>query len=369
MVDVARSLEHVGIARKRDFYWALRALLVIHRDEIPVFDDAFRLFWRRPPDDWTTLDLRALGERRRFARRREERPGFGPSLTSPDDSKSEGGEKRPRFRPLLTYSAREMLRQRDFSDLSGEERDEVEKLIRALSWRAPRRRSRPPRSIEARPDRSTSIAATQPQSRRRGARMVTTRAQDDGSTDRRARRHQWLDAGLLTPSAAVHVRAVGGAAAARRGFPVRHPAHQGDSPAARRRCGTSARRGRTRRLRLVGRHANRRRDRALQPLVEPPRAHPEGDRAHHQRRLGPRLSPAPGTRDGPSTAQLSSPRLAEPAARLAGVRAGGAGHAGCAPLHRHVSAHPQPGRVWRSSPSCWPTSRRGAPGGGSNTRR
>jgi len=142
MVDVARSLEHVGIARKRDFYWALRALLVVRRDEIPVFDDAFQLFWRRPPDDWTTLDLRALGERRRFARRREEKPAFGPSLTSPGESESDGGEKKPRFRPVITYSAREMLRQRDFSDLSGEERDEVEKLIRTLSWRAPRRRSR-----------------------------------------------------------------------------------------------------------------------------------------------------------------------------------------------------------------------------------
>ncbi len=142
MVDVARSLEHVSMARKQDFYWALRALLVNRRDEIPIFDDAFQLFWRKPPEDWTTLDLRSLGERRRIARRREEQPTFGPSLAGDDDSESGDGEKKPCFRPTLTFSARELLQQRDFSDLSGEERDEVEALIRAVRWRVPRRRSR-----------------------------------------------------------------------------------------------------------------------------------------------------------------------------------------------------------------------------------
>ena len=142
MVDVARSLEHVGIARKRDFYWALRAMLVNRRDEIPIFDDAFKLFWRKPPDDWTTLDLRALGERRRFVRRRGEKPAFGPSSTGSDDAGTEERERKPRFRASLTYSAREVVRQRDFSELTGEERDEVEALIRAVPWRVPRRRSR-----------------------------------------------------------------------------------------------------------------------------------------------------------------------------------------------------------------------------------
>ena len=201
------------------------------------------------------------------------------------------------------------------------------------------------------------------------------------STGRDASARRRLDRSSCSPTSVARCRPTHGplllfmfglseaAAAARRGFPVRHPADQGDSPAAQRRRGTRARRGRTRRLRLVGRHANRRRDRALQHLVEPPRAHPEGDRAHHQRWLGPR--PVRSSCDARWPAlQRSSHRLVwlnpllgspsyEPAAR--GMQA----------ALPYIDAFPGPStiwRAWRSWRSCWPTSRRGTPAGGNSTR-
>ena len=41
--------------------------LLIHRQQdLATFDEAFRVFWRPPPGEWSTADLRALGEQRRF---------------------------------------------------------------------------------------------------------------------------------------------------------------------------------------------------------------------------------------------------------------------------------------------------------------
>ena len=50
VIDSFRSLEFIDVSRKEDFYYALRGNLVSRREDIPVFDRAFELFWRRAPD-------------------------------------------------------------------------------------------------------------------------------------------------------------------------------------------------------------------------------------------------------------------------------------------------------------------------------
>jgi len=45
MLDVCRSLEYVDVARREDFYDAARVNLVSKRDELPIFDEAFKNFW------------------------------------------------------------------------------------------------------------------------------------------------------------------------------------------------------------------------------------------------------------------------------------------------------------------------------------
>ena len=74
MVDLATALALLDLGRKRDVYHAMRALVVRRREDIPAFDEAFEVFWRKPAEGLTTLDLRAMGERRRFRRPRFEPP-------------------------------------------------------------------------------------------------------------------------------------------------------------------------------------------------------------------------------------------------------------------------------------------------------
>src|SRR5919109_3608782 len=46
MLDVCRSLSYLDITRRQDFYDAARVNLVSHRDELPLFEEAFRNFWQ-----------------------------------------------------------------------------------------------------------------------------------------------------------------------------------------------------------------------------------------------------------------------------------------------------------------------------------
>ena len=141
MVDLVEALDHVPIGRKRDFAHAARALCVRRPEEIARFDKAFEVFWRKPPDGETAMDLRSLGERRRFRR-----PAFAPAplpgAAPPDGAEPADADTPPVLHLTLTYSAQELLRRKDFGELTGEELETVTRAIRQLAWELARRRTR-----------------------------------------------------------------------------------------------------------------------------------------------------------------------------------------------------------------------------------
>ncbi len=145
MIDLVDALCYVPISRKGDFQHALRSLLVHRREDIPLFDEAFEIFWRKPSRGSTELDLRAMGEKRRLRR-----PDFAPPAlrNRSRDPMEQGARQMPVEKeqaPLpatLTYSAREALRQKDFAELTGEELDAVKELMRKIAWRLGERRTR-----------------------------------------------------------------------------------------------------------------------------------------------------------------------------------------------------------------------------------
>ena len=142
LIDLVRTLEHVSIGQKDDFYHAVRSLVVRRREDLQVFDEAFAAFWRRPSRSWTDRDLRAMGERRRLRQ-----PSFGPTapartaIAGQEGPAPAEGEAEP-SPAALTYSARETLRRKDFADLTEAELAEVQDMIGAMRWRLGRRRTR-----------------------------------------------------------------------------------------------------------------------------------------------------------------------------------------------------------------------------------
>jgi uncharacterized protein with von Willebrand factor type A (vWA) domain len=138
MIGVARALEHVSIGNKSDFHDAARSLLVRRREDLAIFDRAFDAFWRKPSGGETPLDLRALGEQRRWRR-----PAFAPPEPQEASRAADApGPDPPAPAVVLTYSPAEALRHKDFGQLTGEELTAVRASIAGLAWRLAVRRTR-----------------------------------------------------------------------------------------------------------------------------------------------------------------------------------------------------------------------------------
>ena len=129
MVEFVRALEELDPDRREDVYWAGRVTLCSRREDLELYDRAFRAFWE--------------GKERRDLRTPKTRISF--SLT--DDSvqppkktveRNETGEEMVRLR----YSPVDMLRRKNFALYTAEEFAELHKLLADLSLSGALRRSR-----------------------------------------------------------------------------------------------------------------------------------------------------------------------------------------------------------------------------------
>ncbi len=138
-LDVVHALHHIDIGRRTDFYHTLRSLLVHRPQDLALFDEAFRIFWRRPPGDWTTQDLRAMGEQRKTGAPQIDSP------TSPESSQDRASTPPPiEVRQVAARSAseRELLQRKDFAQFSDDEIAEARRMMADLRWDVGTRRTR-----------------------------------------------------------------------------------------------------------------------------------------------------------------------------------------------------------------------------------
>ncbi len=141
MIDLVTALQFISIGNRSDFYHAARGLLVHRREDIASFDEAFEFFWRSRGRELTSLDLRALGERRRYRRPQIVPPPLKEGFAADADASEPGPEQPPVLQAQLTYSAREILRQKDFGELTGEEIEAVKVLMAEIVWRVRERKT------------------------------------------------------------------------------------------------------------------------------------------------------------------------------------------------------------------------------------
>jgi uncharacterized protein with von Willebrand factor type A (vWA) domain len=140
MLDLVRATEDVSLGRKQDFRYAARCLLVHRKQDLPLFDEAFQVFWRRPATGQSPLDLRSMGEERRYRTPQIIPPALSDSNADEDESDSQ--EKQPAVDLSRTYSAREVLREKDFADFTPAEMSQAREMMAELSWDLGRRRTR-----------------------------------------------------------------------------------------------------------------------------------------------------------------------------------------------------------------------------------
>lgn len=133
--DAIEAVLAAGIGSRDDFYWTLHAVLVTRREDHAVFDEAFRLFWRS-----RELIEKMLAMFSPVAPDTKAREKPRPAESRVADAMFEGHkrEQRPQEVPEIevdarfTFSGNEVLRTKDFAQMTVGELADARKAIREL---------------------------------------------------------------------------------------------------------------------------------------------------------------------------------------------------------------------------------------------
>ena len=141
MMDLVSALDYIEVGNKPDFFYAARTLLVHDREDLGLFDEAFELFWRKPAESWD-LPWQGLTRRRRSSKPIVRPPALKDESASGSDSDSASQQPLTVIEVTRTYSDREILRHKDFAQMSVEESEAVKKMMSQLMWKMSERRTR-----------------------------------------------------------------------------------------------------------------------------------------------------------------------------------------------------------------------------------
>jgi uncharacterized protein with von Willebrand factor type A (vWA) domain len=145
MVDAARALEQVSIGSRDDFFYILRGVLVRRREDLPLFERTFALFWRTPVNGRRLMALRTQGGVHRSNRPQVVAPSLRipvepPAFMPPQKEQEE--DEPPLVEATFTYSQLEVLRHKDFSELDEVELAAIRRMMAHLEWQPQPRRTR-----------------------------------------------------------------------------------------------------------------------------------------------------------------------------------------------------------------------------------
>ncbi len=127
--DAVRGLGAVDLTRRDDVYFTLRQTLVSRHDELELFDLAFDAWFLRGP----LAPLVSRTQERRFVERSASRDTDRASDADP------AGAESP---PAHGASGHELLREKDFAEMTAEEFERVRRLLQTIARTRPRRASR-----------------------------------------------------------------------------------------------------------------------------------------------------------------------------------------------------------------------------------
>ncbi len=225
VLDALAAVEAAGIGAREDFYWILHAVFVKRHEHSLLFDQAFRIFFRRRG----TIDalLAAMLPQAPAPEKDKPPPGAQRVEEALLAARGEPERKPPELETdaRLTVSDREVLQKKDFAQMSAAEiaaaKEAIKRLVLSLDEVRTRRLARPPWP----PHRHPPHVARKPQGGRRGDRPQISRPPRQGAAGRGAARYFRLHEPV---HAAVPAFPPCGdrCAQARAHVPVRHAAHQ-----------------------------------------------------------------------------------------------------------------------------------------------
>jgi len=134
--DAIEAVLAAGISTREDFYWTLHAVLVTRHEDHAIFDEAFRLFWRS-----RELIEKMLAMFSPVAPDMREKEKPRAAETRVGDALFEAHRKKQPAREIpeleidarFTFSGNEVLRDRDFAQMTATELADAKRAISTLT--------------------------------------------------------------------------------------------------------------------------------------------------------------------------------------------------------------------------------------------
>jgi uncharacterized protein len=136
VLDLVEALHLIDMGRKEDVKESARAILVNHPEHLPVFDQAFELFWQVRKQKLPRINLGMLLQRR--PQLQEQYQLYGKHGSDNDIQE----RQEPHIERIQTYSDAEVLRQKDFARMDDYELAQVKQFMQEMCWQLEERRTR-----------------------------------------------------------------------------------------------------------------------------------------------------------------------------------------------------------------------------------
>ena len=131
-ISAARALGAIDLNERRQFYWALHGTLVSAPEQRDIFDSAFRLFWRDPMGRDEALQALLSSSRMGESEPAERAPARLSPGTAPGLSESTRASDGEEMSLRMAFSPSEVLRTKDFEQMSAEEVRQAREALRHL---------------------------------------------------------------------------------------------------------------------------------------------------------------------------------------------------------------------------------------------
>ena len=145
VIDCVRALQIAGAhqfpLRREDWYWTMSAVLLSRQEQRPIFDQAFRIFWRDPKLAERMMQLmlpQAYGRAAKPEQQQSQR--LTDALLHPREQDS--STQKLELEARLTFSSREVLSRMDFDTMSAAELVEAKRMLAELRLPLPLIRTR-----------------------------------------------------------------------------------------------------------------------------------------------------------------------------------------------------------------------------------
>lgn len=159
VIDALAAVEAVGVERRTDFREALAAVLVSRREHLPIFEQAFDLFWRNPRLLEKMIAALLPKVYSRTGDDAEDLPArLAQAMLPPPPPSGSAEERESDLDAAFSFSAREVLQHRDFATMTADELDAVKALLRKMKLPLPSLPVR--RTVAAARGRAIDLRAT-----------------------------------------------------------------------------------------------------------------------------------------------------------------------------------------------------------------